>query len=301
MGDTLNRAEAVGYGKFVLGAYAMYERDRNKLCPEPQPGDIPDTHELQAWIVMSDFILGINTPTFYGYVARKKTAPEAFILAIRGTENIVEWIDDAFIHLVPFSQVPDAGSVAQGFDKIYSSMQVIPHPDAIGGGAKPEAVPARLDGTFYEQMEQLHARMRNAERARGTAERATDVRPPYHVAGHSLGAALGTLWTMENAKTRNSFAIETLCTFGSPHVGDRVFARLFNLLPLDSWRMANKGDLVPKLPIPIPLILDYEHVATGYEFWSQPGPHKLDLLCCHSMFTYLHWLDAAEPLQTNCQ
>jgi triacylglycerol lipase len=122
---------------------------------------------------------------------------------------------------------------------------------------------------------------------------------PYIVTGHSLGAALTTLFVMENKK-KQKFDITTLCTFASPRVGNMSFARVFNLLCIASWRIVNSQDLVPKLPPYIPLILDYEHVNTAYEFSSQ-GMVKPNPVCRHSMETYLHWLNANLPVDGCCE
>src|SRR5208283_5322631 len=125
MGQPLDKKQAVLYGKCVNAAYTLFERDRTQLEPEPGDQDIPDLYELVAWLNMSDFIAGDQTPKFYGFIARNKNHKHDFILAIRGTEGWMEWFDDAEIHPVPFTQVPDCGHVAYGFDRIYSSLQVI--------------------------------------------------------------------------------------------------------------------------------------------------------------------------------
>jgi hypothetical protein len=118
------------------------------------------------------------------------------------------------------------------------------------------------------------------------------------VTGHSLGAALSTLFVMENA-SKHSFDITTLCTFASPRVGNKEFALLFDLLPIDSWRIVNTLDIVPKLPPHIPVLLDYDHVDTGYPF-SSAGLAKHNLVCWHAMETYLHWLDPTSPVSPGC-
>ncbi|MGC1188373.1 MAG: hypothetical protein WA871_13380 [Candidatus Acidiferrales bacterium] len=101
MGRALVNGESVSYGHFVEGAYAMYLREPTNLKPEPQAGDIPDAYEFVAWIHMSDFSIDEVVPKFYGFVARDKATHSNFILAIRGTEGAIEWLDDAACYLVP--------------------------------------------------------------------------------------------------------------------------------------------------------------------------------------------------------
>lgn len=297
MNRVLDKAEAAFYGKFVDAAYEMFKRDRTKLKPEPLPGDIPPPYELVAWINMSDFVLGDEIPKFYGLIARDTTAKHSYILAIRGTEGWAEWLDDAMIHLIPFRQVPPAGRVAYGFDKIYSTLQVVHRPLS-----DLEAVMAQqpLAGSFAEQIEQLADRLEDEPTRQAIQADATQrPRRSFVVTGHSLGAALATLFVMEN-KEKKKFDITTCCTFASPHVGNTEFVHFFDLLPITSWRIANNQDIVTKIPFRVPLLFDYEHVETLYEFTSK-GVVKWNPVCWHSMKTYLHWLDGKTPLDAECQ
>src|SRR5260370_7735396 len=100
----------------------MFKGDRTLL--RPAPGDIPEPYELVAWLNMSDFTFwGHEIPKFYGIIGRHREQKHNFVLAIRGTEGWVEWLDDAVVRLVPFRQVPHAGRVSRGFDKIYSTLK----------------------------------------------------------------------------------------------------------------------------------------------------------------------------------
>jgi len=301
MGRTLVNGEAVSYGKFVEGAYAMYLRDPTNLRPEPQAGDVPDTHEFVAWIHMSDFSIDETMPKFYGFVARDKIARQNFILAIRGTEGAIEWLDDAACYLVPFTQVPHAGRVAHGFDRVYSSMKIEQHPGTAVQLLKAGPL-AELEGSFGDQLEQLHKRLEEEARRSDitvnfNAEKGRPARN-YTVTGHSLGAALTTLFVIEN-EAKGKFDIAISCTFASPRVGNMQFVRAFNLLPITSWRIVNRWDLVPRLPLSIPVILDFEHVNTVYEF-SSKGMVKMNPVCWHSIATYLHLLDASLAVLPEC-
>jgi hypothetical protein len=125
MGQPLDPGKAFFYGQFVQAAYAMFKNPQGGDPLRPEPAGIPDGYELGAWIHMSDFILNLEKPEFYGIVVHGVENPDARIIAIRGTENALEWFDDAFAFLTHFRQVPAAGKVARGFDKIYSSLKVV--------------------------------------------------------------------------------------------------------------------------------------------------------------------------------
>ncbi|HKH97477.1 MAG TPA: lipase family protein [Candidatus Sulfotelmatobacter sp.] len=302
MRQPLDKGEAVVYGRCVDAAYALFKRAPQQLQPEPGPKDIPDRYELVAWVNMSDFILGDEIPKFYGFVARNTTDRHDYILAIRGTEGLVEWLDDAAIHLVPFTQVPHAGRVSNGFDKIYSTLKVVRcHGAAVGElKAKAAALPESLSGTFAEQLEKLADSLEAPEiQERMRATPAARPRRTFVVTGHSLGAALATLFVLEN-KDKNKFDVTTICTFASPRVGNMQFARMFNQFPINSWRIVNTQDIVPRVPPHIPTIADYEHVETPYEF-SSSGKVKWNPVCWHSMSTYLNWLDPSIQVDDQCK
>lgn len=302
MGQPLDPKTAFFYGQFVQAAYTMF-RNQNADPLRPEPAGIPAGYELGAWIHMSDFILNLEKPEFYGIVTHAIDNPDSRVIAIRGTEGLWEWIDDAFAVLTPFRQVPSAGKVARGFDKIYDSLRVVRHTlprerelAAVVPGAV--AAPETFSGSFAEQLEQL-AITREAER--GVTRLAAEARRqrPTVVAGHSLGGALTTLFVMENA-SKHKFDISTLCTFASPHVGNTEFVGTFNRLPIDSWRIVNSVDEVPKLPPHVPLLFDYQHVDQACPF-SSDGFAKGSLACRHAMETYLHWLEADSKVRPECE
>lgn len=295
----LDTQRASFYGQFIQAAYAMFKNPQGPDPLRPEPAGIPASYELGAWIHMSDFILDVTEPKFYGIVAHGVDDPDSRIIAIRGTEGAMEWIDDAAAIPVPFRQVPSAGRVAQGFDKIYSTLKVVkrrlPGAQARAVGAPSET----FSGSFADQLEQL-AISRETERgiAPPSADRRERPKRPTVVTGHSLGAALAILFVMENDAKRK-FDITSSCTFASPRVGNMEFVHLFNQLPIDSWRIVNTRDVVPKLPPHIPIVLDYWHVDVAYEFNSSDFA-KNSLVCWHSMETYLHWLDPNSPLLAEC-
>ena len=71
------------------------------------------------------------------------------------------------------------------------------------------------------------------------------------VTGHSLGAALATLYSDRIADMNSA-----CYTFGSPRVGCSLFAQLFNERINNSFRYVNDNDPVPC----VPSSLTYEHV-----------------------------------------
>jgi triacylglycerol lipase len=86
--------------------------------------------------------------------------------------------------------------------------------------------------------------------------------------GHSLGAALATL----AADRYGSENVRGLYTFGSPRVGDGVFANHFSA---PCFRFVNDLDFVPHLP-PHDVYEDYEHVNATLMFIDSGGEIRSD-------------------------
>jgi hypothetical protein len=111
------------------------------------------------------------------------------------------------------------------------------------------------------------------------------------VCGHSLGGALATLLALDVA-ANTPFTDPTVYTYASPRTGDPLFVSTYNQVVPHTFRIANRLDLVPKLPLP-PL---YEHVLRGYElnpikFGIPPTILvKSDIPCEHYLSSYLHLL-----------
>ncbi|CAN0263726.1 unnamed protein product [Laminaria digitata] len=80
------------------------------------------------------------------------------------------------------------------------------------------------------------------------------------VTGHSLGGALATLATLDHQR-RYPEAKVTMYNFGSPRVGNRAFAKLYDRFVGDSFRVVNNKDIVARLPRATMrgISLDYRH------------------------------------------
>jgi hypothetical protein len=119
--------------------------------------------------------------------------------------------------------------------------------------------------------------------------------PTVSVVGHSLGAALTTLYVLENAKTKK-LKMPMACTFGSPRVGDSSFIRAFNSLNLKSWRFAVNQDLAPQLP---PEAFGFRHVDVLIDL-NATGKTQASFPCWHAMPTYLSLINPALSPDPGC-
>lgn len=71
----------------------------------------------------------------------------------------------------------------------------------------------------------------------------------FHFTGHSLGGALATLSAADFKVVYDLPDDQVICmTYGSPKVGNANFARRFNELVPNAFRVVNDADVIPRLP-----------------------------------------------------
>lgn len=184
----------------------------------------------------------------FGFVAVSKDLE--CVVAIRGTDNIWEWIEDGKFLMVPWR----LGNTEDGFTGVYKSLRLkLSQPTAANVYVK-DYVKSLFD---TEQVNRLT------------------------VCGHSLGGALATLSVIDVC-----IDCHCLCncyTFASPRTGDHIFSGEYNAyLKLNTFRVENRFDLVPKLPPILPL--PYEHVAEKYEL---KGKFSFNPAQEHHLTTYI--------------
>ena len=274
--DTLNPATAVTYGPFIQAAEAQYSSDPSQVSPATIT-NMPAGYTLVRTIQMTDFAGPKQSRVFYGYVAVGGD-PATAVVALRGTGSTMEWWDDFHWDLVPFTQIPNGGKVAEGFYGIYKSIGTMA-PGQEGTSA-PSAVAAEVAQAATS----------------GLASGLDPASLPLVVTGHSLGGALATLLVTDLSATT---ALKPQAwTFASPKVGDAAFAARYSALSAVSWRIYNQADVVPYFPIDI--FDRYQAVTTGYAINSL-GKAKWSLSCAHSLNTYMHVLSPATvPLDQAC-
>jgi hypothetical protein len=203
------------------------------------------------------------------------------VIAIRGTEGIMEWIQDAKFAMVPCPFLAGAGNTEDGFTAMYNSLAI-----SSSGNASPRVVSALATLAFPQPV--------NA---------ATSVT----ICGHSLGGALITLLALD-VSVNSIFRNPTVYSYASPRAGDASFVAMYNHMVPNTFRIANRVDLVPKLPLP-PL---YDHVLGLYELnpvQLLPLPPRIlvkpTIACEHILDTYLYLLSVTSggpvlPLDAEC-
>ena len=268
--DIMNPAMAVTWGPFIQAAEAQYASDPGQVNPATIT-QMPAGYTLARTIQMTDFLGPEQSRVFYGFVAVGGD-PVTAVAALRGTETNMEWWDDFHWGLVPFTQVPSGGKVADGFYDIYCSIGTM--------------TPGQEDSTSAPSLVAADIARTATDAASGAGLDPGAL--PLVVCGHSLGGALATLLAAD--LTANTAVKPQAWTFASPKVGDANFAACYGGLSTVSWRIYNQVDVVPYFPVDV--TDTYQPVTTGYAINSL-GKAKWSLSCAHSLNTYMHVLSPA--------
>jgi hypothetical protein len=203
----------------------------------------------------------------FGFVAQN--AAGNGVVAIRGTDGINEWVQDAKFLAVRCPFLAGAGLTEDGFTAVYESLRIARDPAS-------KVLTGALPGIFPKPLTSLT------------------------ICGHSLGGALATLLALDVGANTKLGPHLTVYTYASPRTGDPSFADTYNQVVPNTLRIANRLDIVPKLPTP-PL---YEHVNRVFDL-NPLLKVKLDILCQHHLTTYLHLLSLETggtvlPLDPGC-
>jgi hypothetical protein len=254
----LDVAQAIEFGQLVNETYATSPGDlTNKAGQALTAGGVDYT--VVTTIYANDLATDMNPARVedevsIGLICQAKQAGDV-VIAIRGTEGILEWIHDAEFSLVPCPFVAGGGHTEDGFTDMYESLRVGAAPDS------PAVAKALANLQFPHPVSSVT------------------------ICGHSLGGALATLLALDVA-ANTAFAEPDVYTYGSPRTGDLLFAATYDQVVKNSYRVTNRLDVITALP---PTFAGYEHVLTPYEL----NPVRLvtcTLICEHSLATYLHLL-----------
>jgi triacylglycerol lipase len=248
MPATFDPAVAYTYGTVVEAAYRLFAP--GVLDPATTTAQLPAGWTVLTELTAIDRVGGKTDPEFFGLALQ--SADHELLIAIRGTDTFIEWLVDAEFKRCTFPGAPDGGQVEDGFCSVYSTLRC---------------------ATTGSDVRTLVA---------GLPAPATVI-----IAGHSLGAAVATLLALDVAVNVPGIDL-TLYTYASPRVGDATFVALCNTRVPVNYRIANRPDLVPRLP---PL---YDATGSEIELDSTTYPniaHKVT--CYHTLTTYLWLLNQA--------
>jgi hypothetical protein len=261
-------SNAIRFAQLVNAAYAVPTTNmasRTGQTVSAGEGAAATSYEVIATIYANDLATDINplrvqSRVSIGLILQAPATGDAAV-ALRGTEGILEWMQDARFLAVPCPFLASAGNTEDGFTAMYGSL-------ATGAASGSPSVAKALSALPWKR----------------TVTSLT-------ICGHSLGGALATLLALDLAANgAPPFNNPTVYTYASPKTGDPSFVSAYNRVVPNTFRIANRLDVVPKLPLP-PL---YDHVLGLFEL----NPIKLgvpptvlvkwDIPCEHYLNSYLH-------------
>jgi len=252
----MDAIKAISFGQLIQSAY---EVPPSNVAPIPAGSTISGYSTLDK-IIGNDLATDMNpdrgkTRVSLGLLLQDDSGNT--VVAIRGTEGIWEWLHDAMFLPMPCPIKRGVGFTEDGFSTIYKSL----------------ALATKPDGDICSEL---------ASYPFPKAVRSITV------CGHSLGAALATLLAFDLSVNTN-FSVQAY-TYASPRVGDPLFAAAYNHAVPNTYRFANRPDIVPKLPFP-PM---YEHVNQLIDL-NPVDPEnptqsliKFSIPCEHSLTNYLY-------------
>lgn len=249
--------ESAELGLLVTYAMDMYTSEPASLAPASDTRLYPKW-KIWGYLTATDCVFRSGSrvsgsEVCYGFLA--ESDPGVFVAVIRGTNGILEWIEDGEFLSV---QHPVAGQVEAGFFGVYSSMVFRP---LIGAGPlAPQPV------------------------AKGIA--AAIGAGSVTVIGHSLGSALATFLTFDLAGLVGSRT--SGCFFASPRPGNADFAKAFDAR-VASYQVFNYAlDIVPRVPPG-----DYSALpkVTLIEPHTSEARISFNFGCFHHVLSYCAMLD----------
>eukprot|EP00929_Paragymnodinium_shiwhaense_P079256 TRINITY_DN4124_c0_g1_i1.p1 TRINITY_DN4124_c0_g1~~TRINITY_DN4124_c0_g1_i1.p1 ORF type:complete len:479 (-),score=74.99 TRINITY_DN4124_c0_g1_i1:295-1626(-) len=104
------------------------------------------------------------------------------------------------------------------------------------------------------------------------------------ITGHSLGAAMAAMFAAHWVSQDSKFRRPLVYTFGQPRVGNWNWARLYDEMVPDTYRVVNSADIVPHIPLCSSNQTsctkdtnDYYH--SGKEVWFPAGDYTNGVMC----------------------
>jgi hypothetical protein len=197
----------------------------------------------------------------FGFVARSHSH---VVIAFRGTETIWEWIQDADFLTTPYPFVPHGGGTDDGFTEVYKSLCL-----------DPKSPSQRLVHSLPQLL-------------------GNNPQTSFIVCGHSLGAAIASLFALDVVGNSILPASMQVYTFASPYVGNQQFAKTYNATVPNTSRIVNRLDIVTHLPPRA----TFDYAPNGQPYVLAPKDVRVDISCQHHLTTYLHLLSQPDVGQT---
>eukprot|EP00257_Ricinus_communis_P016048 XP_015574093.1 uncharacterized protein LOC8265687 isoform X2 [Ricinus communis] len=207
---------------------------------------------MEAWAMLAT---SLGHPSF----VKSEFEKLCFLDNASTDTQVAIWRDSARKRLV----VAFRGTEQSKWKDLRTDLMLAPaglNPERLGGDFKQEV---QVHSGFLSAYDSVRIRIISTIKlAIGYTDDGAEPPVKWHVyvTGHSLGGALATLLALELSSSqlskRGAISV-TMYNFGSPRVGNRRFAELYNQKVKDTWRVVNHRDIIPT----VPRLMGYCHVA----------------------------------------
>ncbi|KAL9683171.1 hypothetical protein QQ045_014988 [Rhodiola kirilowii] len=208
---------------------------------------------MEAWAMLAS---AVGHPSF----VKSEFEKLCFLDNASTDTQVALWRDSARRRLV----VAFRGTEQARWKDLMTDLMLVPaglNPERIGGDFKQEV---QVHSGFLGAYDSVRTRLESLVKLSIGFASDNEVNQEHnwkvYITGHSLGGALATLLALELSSSqlakRGAISV-TMYNFGSPRVGNRRFAEVYNEKVRDSWRVVNHRDIIPT----VPRLMGYCHVA----------------------------------------
>eukprot|EP00750_Incisomonas_marina_P006173 INCI14354.1.p1 GENE.INCI14354.1~~INCI14354.1.p1 ORF type:complete len:1087 (-),score=158.83 INCI14354.1:734-3994(-) len=197
-----------------------------------QDASLEDVKNPKRFRTCPEWVLHIDS-TDTDVVVIEDHVDDCYYVAFKGTSSLVNALDDLKMNLVPFELRNHlAQAHARGRSGLVGDSLTLTH-------LMKANVHAGFQRVYMSVREDLLALVEAV---------LTKRRRKLRITGHSLGGALATLFALDAVTSLASPRDVCVTTFGSPRVGNRAFAALFDHHVRCAWRVANQFDGITRVP-----------------------------------------------------
>lgn len=258
------------------------DQDQSTECNPAQAIKEAGYDFVECWTGVDAIFNEDKTVECYGVVFRSSQSPYTYIFAFRGTDSTEDLLDDCGTDYATFLPhvdqpvvVPADVKVESGFYRIYSDS----------------------DGNTESMQKQLFALIDKYQASEQPINQ-------LYITGHSLGAAISTLFTLDLALSKPDLK-STTYNYASPRVGNQAFVEFYEQQEPQQHpetrtiRIQNVYDKVPCVPLEVE---GYQHLSSAYlvSFYRDNLTGKFDIVDNHSVHSYKTVLKCAFNSESGC-
>ncbi|MCI5157386.1 MAG: lipase family protein, partial [Candidatus Electrothrix sp. AUS1_2] len=268
--NNINKEKAVLLIDAAVQAYSAFNSKDPATCRQAEIIPPIGYDFIDSWTGVDSIFSKDKTVECYGVVFRSQTAPYTYIFAFRGTDSLLDVLDDLGAELKPFTPhagaklpVPKKVEVESGFYDIYSE-------------SDDHSKTASMQNQLFKLIDTYQ-----------TSDKPIN---ELYITGHSLGSALSELFTLDVALCRPDLVASNY-NYACPRVGNSEFVAFYEQQESQqdavtrTLRFQNIYDKVPCVP---PEDMGFQHLPDAFliAFYEEGCLEKYNLLARHSSANY---------------